>query len=182
MLPSRLKPPHTIQYGLFPLGLVPLEIGATGTAGILTELGAAIGGAAGTAGIAVGFGAIWGVVGTAGIDNDPVLPEVLGTSLSLGISLGGVVLGVVGAITGAPGVAQGLTTGPQPQEGFLQLQVLILSSRLGRYEAVPQEPQVGAGAQPQDDLGARWAFNLSRRLGLAHPQDEAAAGPQFEHP
>jgi len=89
-------------------------------------------GAAGTAGIAVGFGAIWGAVGTGGIDNDPVLPEVFGTSLSFGISLGGVVPGVVGAITGAPGVAQGLATGPQPQEGFLQLQDLILSSRLGR--------------------------------------------------
>lgn len=114
---------------------------------------------------------------------DVLVESVLGTSLSLGMSLGGVVPDVGGATTGAPGVTQGLSVA-QPQAGFLQLQLLSLSSKLGRYELVPQVVQAGAGAgaQPQEGLGAKRAFNLSRKLALAQPQDEATVGPQFVQP
>ncbi len=100
------------------LGFELLEIGAVGTEGMLTGVGAIAGGATGLP-----------PFGTAGMDR---APEVLGTSFSLGISLGGAagVVGV-GATTGAPGVAQGLMAS-QPQLGFLQPCDLILSSRLGR--------------------------------------------------
>ena len=108
-----------------------------------------------------GFGAIGGIEGTGGIDNEPVFPEVLGTSFSFGISTGGV---VVGATAGAPGVAQGLTTGPQ-QSGFLQQpQALTFSRRFGRLQVL----QLGAGAaSPHDGFTARCAFDfVHSRLGF----------------
>jgi hypothetical protein len=96
-------------------------------------------GAAGIVGKPPGLGAIGGIVGavTAGTEGrgaSPVLPEILGasllgTSFSFCMSLGGV--GIVVGTTGEMGAAQGLTTGPHSQDGFLQ-HPLILSSKLGR--------------------------------------------------
>lgn len=125
----------------------------------------------------VGVGAIDGAKGTTGASDEvPELP-VLGTSFSFGMSLGGAAGVVVGM--GAIGASQGETVGPQ-QSGFLQ-QLLILSSRLGRYErSLLQESQLGAGAHPLLCLGVQQALIRSRMLALAQPQDEeATVGPQL---